>query len=442
MSDPGVIDRALRDSELRGLAYALYGRTAALLLVALWFALAWQSPNQPVIVVAVLAFTAIGLGHLWLSRRPAYRRWWTWAFFSIDIAAVACVFAFVPLTQGGDVPQIFAFRVYGIHYFLLILGAAVLTLQPGLILWAGGMIAAAWWGAWLYVVAGMARRVTWSDIPGAPAPGEYLGVFMDPDFTGRGSRIEETAIVMGLAALLAISVSRARRVVRDLAATQEERAFVTRAFSQYVPEAVVQALVKNRAALAPVRREASVLFLDIQGFSTFAEDRAPEAVITTLNGFFDAATEVLARHGGVVVNLQGDALLAVFNVPLDLDDHAGAAIRAARDLLHLTAGESFDGQRFTIRIGVNTGPVAAGSAGGRGRQSYTVYGDAVNVAARLEQANKETGTRVLIAEASVTAARDKAGLLPVGTISVRGRAASVSVWTLAGGDTAQTPKVT
>lgn len=442
MSDPGVIDRALRASELRGLAYALYGRSAGLLLIALWFAVVWRSPNQPLIVAAVLAFLALGHVHLWLSRRPAYRRWWTWLFFSIDIAAIACVFAFVPVTQGGDIPQILAFRTYGIHYFLLILGAAVLTLQPGLILWAGGMIAAAWWGAWLYVVAGMARTVTWSDIPGAATPEQYLGVFLDPDFTGRGSRIEETALVMGLAVLLAISVNRARRVVRDLAATQEERAFVTRAFSQYVPEAVVQALVQNRAALAPVRREASVLFLDIQGFSGFAETRAPEAVITTLNGFFDAATEVLARHGGVVVNLQGDALLAVFNVPLDLDDHAGAAIRAARDLLHLTARQSFDGQRFTIRIGVNTGPVAAGSAGGRGRQSYTVYGDAVNVAARLEQANKETGTQLLVADASVTAARDKPGLVPVGTIAVRGRAASVSVWTLAGGDAAQTPKVT
>lgn len=431
-SDSAAIDRALRDSELRGLAYALYGRTAALLLIALWFAFAWRSPNQPVIVVAVLAFTALGLAHVWLSRRPAYRRWWTCAFFSIDIAAVACVFAFVPVTQGGDVPQIFAFRVYGIHYFLLIIGAAALTLQPGLILWAGGMIVAAWWGAWLHVVAGMTRRLTWTDIPAAATSEEYLGVFLDPDFTGRGSRIEETALVMGLAALLAFSVSRARRVVRNLAATQEERAFVTRAFSQYVPEAVVQALLQNRAALAPVRREASVLFLDIKGFSGFAEGRAPEAVITTLNGFFDAVTEVIAGHGGVVVSLQGDALLAVFNVPLDLDDHAGAAIRAARDLLHLTARQSFDGQRFTIRVGVNTGPVAAGSAGGRGRQSYTVYGDAVNVAARLEQANKETGTRLLVADATVNAARDKPGVVPVGTIAVRGRAASVSVWTLAG----------
>lgn len=430
--DSTVIGRALRESELRGLSYALWGRTAALLVISLWFALAWRSSNQPVIVVAILAFAALGLVHLRLARRPAYRRWWTWAFFTVDIAAVASVFAFLPLTQGGEVPQILAFRAYGIHYFLLILGAAVLTLQPGLILWAGGAIVAAWWAAWLYVVAGMARRVTWSDVPSEATAEQYLGTFLDPDFTGRGSRIEETALLMGLAALLAISVHRARRVIRDLAATQEERAFVTRAFSQYVPEAVVQALVRNRAALTPVRREASVLFLDIQGFSGFAESRAPEAVIATLNGFFDAVTEVIARRGGVVVNLQGDALLAVFNVPLDLDDHAGAAVNAAHDLVQLTARQDFDGQHFTIRIGVNTGPVAAGSAGGRERQSYTVYGDAVNVAARLEQANKETGTRVLIAEATVNAARDRPDVVPVGTIAVRGRAARVSVWTLAG----------
>lgn len=430
--DSTAIDRALRESELRGLSYALWGRTAALLVIALWFALAWSSPNQHLVAGAVLAFAALGLMHLWLTHRPNYRRWWTWAFFTLDIGAVASVFAFVPVTQGGDVPQIFAFRVYGIHYFLLILGAAVLTLQPGLILWAGGAIVAAWWAAWLYVVAGMARQVTWSDMPSAATPEQFLSLFLDPDFTNRGGRIEETALLMGLAALLAISVNRARRVVRDLAATQEERAFVTRAFSQYVPEAVVQALLKNRAALTPIRREASVLFLDIQGFSGFAETRAPEAVIATLNGFFDAVTEAIARRGGVVVNLQGDALLAVFNVPLDLDDHAGAALHAARDLVQQTAQQDFDGQRFTIRIGVNTGPVAAGSAGGRGRQSYTVYGDAVNVAARLEQANKETGTQVLIADSTVNAARNRPDVVPVGTIALRGRAASVSAWTLAG----------
>lgn len=111
------------------------------------------------------------------------------AFFTIDIAAVGPVFAFVPLTQGGEVPQIIAFRAYGIHYFLLIIGAAALTLQPGLILWAGGMIAVAWWAAWAYVVAGMVRRVSWSDVPGAATEQDYLGVPLDPDFTSRGNRI-------------------------------------------------------------------------------------------------------------------------------------------------------------------------------------------------------------------------------------------------------------
>jgi len=72
--DHGAIDRALGESELRGLSYALWGRTAALLLIALWFAFAWNSPNQPLIVAAVLGFTALGVLHLWLSRKSAYRR--------------------------------------------------------------------------------------------------------------------------------------------------------------------------------------------------------------------------------------------------------------------------------------------------------------------------------------------------------------------------------
>jgi len=121
----------------------------------------------------------------------------------------------------------------------------------------------------------------------------------------------------------------------------------------------------------------------------------------------------------------------VFNVPLDLDDHTGAAIRAARDLVALAAVQDFDGHSLAICVEVNSRPVAAGSAGRRGRQTYTVYGDAVNVAARLKRANKEAGTWVLIARATAEAAHDRPALTPVGTIAVRGRSNSVEVLTLA-----------
>lgn len=172
-----------------------------------------------------------------------------------------------------------------------------------------------------------------------------------------------------------------------------------------------------------------MLFLDVEGFTSFAETRPPQEVLATLHAFFDTATETIAGHGGVVIDLIGDALLATFNIPLAEHDHAAAGMRAAADLIRSADATRFEGTRFGVRIGIATGPVAAGSVGGR-RQTYTVYGDTVNLAQRLEQLNKQADTRVLISEATAGAARD----LPVrsiGNVSVKGRSKAARIFTLA-----------
>jgi class 3 adenylate cyclase len=138
--------------------------------------------------------------------------------------------------------------------------------------------------------------------------------------------------------------------------------------------------------------------------------------------------EILECYDGVVTQFQGDAILAIFNVPVADSDHATKAVCAARDMLTSVAGNEFAGERLRIRIGINTGSIVAGAIGARGRLNYTVHGDAVNLAARLESLNKQYATHLLISEATAAQVRD-IELVVVGTTRVRGQSRAITLYT-------------
>jgi len=131
----------------------------------------------------------------------------------------------------------------------------------------------------------------------------------------------------------------------------------------------------------------------------------PEATIQLLNDYFELVAEPITQPGGTIVNFIGDGVHAAFDVPVAQSDHAARALRAALEIqARLGAREIADGTRLTTRIGVHTGSVIAGSVGCQDRLSYTVYGDAVNVAARLERLNVQAGTTVLASRGTIDAA--------------------------------------
>lgn len=180
-------------------------------------------------------------------------------------------------------------------------------------------------------------------------------------------------------------------------------------FRRYVPADLVRQILElgEEATLGGDAREVTVLFSDLQGYSTIVEERSPEDVITFVNQYFEAMQDVITRHGGVVIELLGDAILAVFGAPGELPGHATAATRCAiamRDRLRVLNDELDDSAaadrtpRLSHRIGIHTGKVVAGNIGGRSYMKYGVIGDVVNVAARLEQRNKETNTSILISD--------------------------------------------
>ncbi|NIP90031.1 MAG: adenylate/guanylate cyclase domain-containing protein, partial [Gammaproteobacteria bacterium] len=174
-----------------------------------------------------------------------------------------------------------------------------------------------------------------------------------------------------------------------------------------------------------------ILYSDLESFTGLAEGMSPREVVAMLNEYFPAVIEPINRHGGIVNQFQGDAMLVTFNVPVEDPHHADQAVRAAREIQEIVGGRTFAGRSLRTRIGITTGTVIAGNVGSGDRMNYTVHGDAVNLAARLEQLNKEHGTQVLVSGATTSLLADSYPLEPIGEVDIRGKNKSVAVFKLA-----------
>jgi adenylate cyclase len=222
------------------------------------------------------------------------------------------------------------------------------------------------------------------------------------------------------------------QVARQLATTRE-------VFGKYVPESVAESILAGNGTLTPVQTVATILYCDIEGFTGIVEQISPVRTMQMLNEYFAAVLEPIRRHGGIVNQFQGDAMLVTFNVPVEDPRHGDQAVRAAIDIQAVLAERRFAGVRLRTRIGINTGPVVAGNVGAGDRLHYTVHGDAVNVAARLEALNKTHGTDTLISGTTIAILRDDLLLERLGDVQIRGKDAPVTIYRLpaaapAGGD--------
>jgi len=198
--------------------------------------------------------------------------------------------------------------------------------------------------------------------------------------------------------------------------------------SHYLPAQVAQTLLSNGGRLEPVEAKATILMCDIEGFAALTDSIGPRHVFDFLNAYFALLVEIVERHHGVVTQFQGDAILSVFNLPLADRDHAAQALRAAIEIVSACDARSFAEVRARNRIGLATGRIIAGAVGSHGRLSYTVHGNAVNLAARLEMLNKDYGTRILLPEK--TAERCPGfRLRKVADAQVRGYAERVPLYT-------------
>jgi class 3 adenylate cyclase len=421
-------ETALASAERKGFRLAVIGRTGALVLIAVFYLAFYSYPNNVYVGAAVLATAAIGLIPLLLVDSQ-YERPARFALFTFDAAAASAILAFAPLSSGGDIPQNLVFLSSRTEYFYVIVATSILTLSPGLVSWTGLCAIAGLAGATAWIVSGMDRVVSLGNLPPSPSREEVFAVILNPDYLGIPVRVIEGCVIGVVTCIAALAVHRARNVVRAHVAAERERFRVEKIFGRYVPQQVVDQLIET-GQLAPQQREATVLFADIEGFTTLSETLSPAEVVSMLNSLFKAATALVDQHGGVVINYIGDALIAAFNAPLPAKDHAARAIETAKSLLALVDTSTFEGHRLRLRIGVATGPVAAGTVGGDERLTYTLYGDTVNLAQRLEGLNKELGTDCLICGATYAAAPASCAATAIGAVQVRGREHAVDVYAM------------
>jgi adenylate cyclase len=207
----------------------------------------------------------------------------------------------------------------------------------------------------------------------------------------------------------------------------QERERLREAFGTFVDPDVAERVLRQGTILEGEEVEVTVLFLDIRDFTAYAERTSAHDVVARLNDFYEHVVPVLLRHGGHANKFVGDGLLAVFGAPERWPDHADRAVAAALEIARVV--EEFYRGELRIGIGVNSGTVLAGTIGGGGRLEFTVIGDAVNTASRVEQATRETGDTVLVTDATLRLLRrDHGGFEERPAMALRGKSEPVALF--------------
>jgi adenylate cyclase len=231
----------------------------------------------------------------------------------------------------------------------------------------------------------------------------------------------------------------AAATIGGLATEGREKAHLRAVFGQYVSRTVVDRILADpsRAKLGGERKELTVLFSDIRGFSAFAEGMGPEALASFLGEYLTPMTDLVLDSGGTLDKYIGDAVMAIWAAPIDVPDHAAraceVALRMQEALVGLNAKWHAEGKpKVAIGIGINTGPMSVGNMGTPARFDYTVLGDQVNLGARLEALTKEYGVGILVGEATMNAAGPAYVFREVDVVRVKGRAGAAPVYELVG----------
>lgn len=213
-----------------------------------------------------------------------------------------------------------------------------------------------------------------------------------------------------------------------------EREQLRETFGRYVDESVAATILRRQGqgARSGETGEATILFSDIAGFTTIAEYLSPAELVGALNDYLETVLAPIREHGGVVHTFIGDGLFASFNMPLTCEGHATAAVRAALDIQRAVGSRTFGDQGVALatRIGISTGPVIGGDIGAGKRMNFTLLGDTVNLAARLEELNKHYGTRILVSHSTHDACGEAFRFDSLGSVTVRGRSESVAIFSV------------
>jgi adenylate cyclase len=389
-----------------------------------------------VMLCAIYFFDPDAVNHLWHGRlRPAYLFAILIPFILFELWVLANINRHLRLDR--DVP---VYRRY--------LGALIETSMPtfalALHIDSMGSVEALGFAVpltyFIFIILSTLRLDFWlSTFTGFVAAAELLGMAIlyhpagstdpPPDLYYHAVR----SVVILICGMLAgaVGVQLRRQFAASIqAATARDR--VTNLFGQHVSPQVVERLLVEGASTASDIRRIAVMFLDFRSFTADARSRSPQDVVDRLDGAFAVLVEILDRHGGIVNKFLGDGFLALFGAPFEAPEAAHHAVAAAREmLLAMDRINEADSWPLRIGIGIHFGDVVAGNIGSPRRKEYTVIGDTVNFASRLESLNKQFGSQLLISATVRDALGDDGrDAVSLGEVAIRGYDRPMTVWQL------------
>ena len=323
--------------------------------------------------------------------------------------------------QYGQPPS-FYLKAPTLLYVFIFIALRALRFEARFVATAGAVAAVGWLLMMLYVVT--------HDPQQSMITRDYVQ-YMTSNSILLGAEFDKVISILMVTLILTVALYRTREL---LVQSVVERT-AARDLSRFVPTEIAQQMKtadQEMTAGEGEVRQTTVLFADVEGFTTFSEDMSPTDLISTLNEFCTAVAEPIERFGGVINQFQGDAILASFNLPKANDAHATNAVRAALAIQDILQNRTF-GNSIVLksRIGINTGDVVGGLVGTVDRWSYTVLGDTVNLAARLEQLNKQYGTYILVSESTYRLVdSDHFQFEKISEVRARGRRTDTIVYTV------------
>ncbi len=243
-------------------------------------------------------------------------------------------------------------------------------------------------------------------------------------------------IIYPLAALVILYVS---HTIYKYMTEERERKKIKGAFTHYVSSSVVNVMLKHpeKLKLGGERKELTILFSDIKGFTTIAESVTPEELVHLLNEYLTVMTDVIFKYDGTLDKYIGDGIMALYGAPLDIPDHPRkaclSAIEMMKELKMLNEKWIGEGREpVDIRIGINTGSMLVGNMGSKQRFDFTAMGDSVNLGSRLEGANKSYKTNIIIGESTYERVKDEFVCMELDSVKVKGRKRPVRIYSLLG----------
>ena len=438
-ADPGArarLEAAFAGEERRGLTLAAAARAVAVGLIIGWTALVNPERGLAYAWIAGTAslFFVTGIAQLLLYRRRLGLALLPYVFIALDCLALAVVLILPNPFAAIPMPLPLPFRYANFLFFFVLLMQMTFSFRPSLVLWTGAWGVGAWTLAFLWVRSH--PEVVTDTAEGADGA-TVLAAYFDPNFLSVLKYQYEIVVFVLVSAGLALLVRRSRSLVAERATAERERGNLARYFSPKV----VEVLAERDEPLGPVRRQAvGVLFADLVGFTTLAEDMTPEEVMALLRDFHARMEEQVFRHGGCLEKFIGDALLATFGVPDVGPRDATDALTCGRGMLAAlgtwnTEREARGLAPLRMGVGLHYGQVVLGDIGSARSMAFATVGDTINVASRLQVLTRDLGATIVASGALVaTIEREAAdgalleGLAPRGAHTLRGRDTALELW--------------